>query len=66
MDKKVIQINSRRPGLNTLLQLETMLISLRQRERDMQNPLLKDWFAIRNQIRALERKIREMKNGKIN
>jgi hypothetical protein len=57
MDGKVIFI--------TIKRYEDRLVSLRQQEKDMKNPLLREWFSIRNQIRKLERQIREMKNGKI-
>lgn len=56
---------ARRAGKNTLARYEATLLDLKKKEQAMQNPLLQDWFKIRNEIRALERKIKEIKNGKI-
>lgn len=42
--------------------LTITLKDLREEEVGMSNPLLKDWFLIRNKIRNLERKIKDLKN----
>lgn len=52
--------------LKKLEKLNKVLFLLRKQEQGMQNPLLKEWFLIRNEIRALERKIKEMQNETIN
>lgn len=54
----------RRFGLNTLFSYEKELVELKKKELEMQNPLLKDWIEIRNKIRMLERKIKEIRFGK--
>lgn len=61
-----IYLFSRRTGLNTLNDYEKELSLLKDKEASMKNPLLKEWFEIRNKIRYLERKVRDFKNGKIN
>jgi hypothetical protein len=65
MDKKVIYISGRRFGKSTIFKYETELRLLIKQEQEMKNPLLKEWFELRNKIRALDRKIKDMKNGKI-
>ena len=60
MNGKIIDFKPRK-----IEELTKILFSLRKQEQDMKNPLLKEWFAIRNKIRALERKIKEMKNETI-
>ena len=47
----------------SLEQYNKMLKSLRKKEQDLgPNPLLKEWFQIRNQIRRIERKMKEIRN----
>lgn len=50
-------------GPNKLEKLKNLLLKLKRKEQAMVNPILKDWFAIRNNIRAVERKIRELNYG---
>jgi len=45
----------------SLASLYKLLKSLKEKEQGMKNPLLKDWFAIKNQIRAIERAIGGLK-----
>ena len=65
MSGKVIYMMARQAGKNTLATYEIQLAILKTKEQEMVNPPLKDWFIIRNEIRAMERKIKEFKNGKI-
>jgi hypothetical protein len=39
---------------------QRLLNRLKNQEKLMNNPLLSDWCAIRNKIRAIERKLREI------
>jgi uncharacterized protein YerC len=41
----------------SLNDLANQLKSLKEKERLMVNPLLKDWLAIKNEIRSLEKRI---------
>lgn len=57
------QISQIELGPNKLENFKVLLSNLKKKEQGMVNPLLKDWFAIRNNIRAVERKIRELNYG---
>lgn len=39
---------------------QNLLLRLKNQEKAMDNPLLSDWCAIRNKIRTIERKLREI------
>ena len=61
MKTNILEFKTKDPfDLNSLTKL---LKSLEDKERFMVNPLLKDWFAIRNDIRKLKNTIGAMKNG---
>ena len=55
----------RQSGKKTLCSYIDSLSILKKEESEMQNPPLKDWLEIRNKIRTLERKIKELKHEKI-
>lgn len=59
----IVYIFPRKNDVDTLFHYEKLLRELKKEEQCMKNPLLRDWFKIRNEIRYLERKIREMKNN---
>lgn len=57
--QNVIEFKTKNPlDLNSLTKL---LKTLEEKERLMVNPLLKDWFDIRNQIRKVKNTIGAMK-----
>lgn len=55
MDADIIYIDSKKP-LNTN-DLNKLLKILKERDLNVPNPLLKDWFTLRNEIKQLEKQI---------
>ena len=42
--------------------LHRLLVSLRNKEQSLSNPVLKEWIDLKNQIRVLERTLKELKH----
>jgi hypothetical protein len=61
METNVTYINSKKPL--TRDDMAKLLRILREREQSTPNPLLKDWFVIRNQIRQLEKEINKTRRS---
>ena len=59
MSAQILDINEK-----NIEKLNKLLVSLKKQEAEMRNPLLGEWFAIRNRMRAIEKRIKELKNAK--